>query len=263
MSELAAESGVEPVEPQVEEPAAEVEAPEVAEEPAAPAAELPFDPAELQAELEYSRSQNEQLYGMLEQFVNQQQGGQQAQPQAGVDLSQLTDEYGNLSPQGLAALLESNNQRLLGTINQQLQAIQAPIAQQQEAQVVAEGNQRLQDIIADDIARNGDFASDPEADAQAREMVTTLAATMFPDLSQRYGPNPRTAELAMTRAAEQVRGLLRSAGVAAVSQTANQLATLAGAPQGEPGSGVAGTEAPVIRKGERSVDRFAGTFGGQ
>lgn len=259
MSEVADEIGVDPVEPQAEEQAA-VE--ETVAEPAAPAADdLGFDPVELQAELDYTRSQNQELQQLLSQFVDQYEGNQQ-ESQSAPDLSGLTDEYGNLRPEGLLQILNSNNEQLLGQVGQMFQSVQAPLAAQQEAQVVAEGNQRLQDIIADDVSRNGEFASDPEADANARELVTTLASTIFPDVAQRYGSNPRAAEIAMSRAAQQVRGLLQSAGVAAVTQNQNQLANLA-SKNGEPGVGGPGTEAPVVKIGEKSVNRFAGTFGAE
>lgn len=276
MSEVADELGVDSGEPQVEEQqAAQVESPEPVAEPAAPAApELPFDPAEMQAELEYARQQNSELYGMLEQFVNQ--STPQQQQQSGFDFNSITDEFGNLDAQKFAQYQAARDEALVSRIEQQLQAIQAPIMQQQESQVVAEGNQRLQDILADDVARNGEFvraaggseeeiAACAEANTQAKELVTTIASTMFPDLAQRYGPTPNAAAMAMSRAADQVRTLLRSAGVSAVSQNANQLATLANA-HGEPGAGRSGTEAPVVKVTAASsapiAERYAGTFGG-
>lgn len=259
MSDLAVEGG-EPVEEQV---APEGEATEVTEETtAAPeAAEAPsFDPLELQAELEFTRNQNDELTNLLQQFVQQQQGGALAQaaapPQSQLDVNSLVDEYGNFNPQAYAQYQQQQNQELLSQIGQMFQPIQQTFQSQQEQAAIAEGEQRLQDIMADDISRNGEFAADAEADAQARDMVTTLASNMFPDIAQRYGATPQAAEIAMSRAAAQVRGLLSSVGGAAVTQNQNQLATLAGA-HGEPGAGGAGVEAPVIRMGEKSAARFA------
>lgn len=248
MSDLAVETGVdEVVEPEGEEGVAEeTPAPVVPAEPA-------LDPLELQAELGHMREQYSQLYGVLEQIVQSAQ--QQAAPAAPA-APQLVDEYGNLNPAGLTSLLQQQQEQLLGAIDQRLQRVEAPLAQQQEAAIVAEGEQRLNDILADDIARNGEFASDPTADAQARQLVATIASTIFPELAERYGANPKAAELSMTRAAAQVRSLLQSAGSSAVTQTQNQLATIAGA-HGEPGAHGAGISAPVIRIGERSVDRYA------
>ena len=229
----------------VEENAAEVAAP----------AEPTLDPLELQAEIDHMRSQNEELYGIIQQALSGQQQPQQGQ-QAAPDYSQLVDEYGNFNAQAFAELQRTNNEALLGQIAGMFTPIQQTFAQQQESSVIAEGEARLNDILADDVSRNGEFASDPEADAQARELVSTLASQMFPDIADRYGSNPKAAEIAMTRAATQVRGLLRSVGGAAVTQNQNTLATLAGA-HGEPGAHGAGVEAPVIRMGDTSAARFA------
>lgn len=257
MSEFAAE-GVEPVEEQVAAPegeATEVQAPETA----APAVEAPaLNPLELQAELEYTRSQYNEVLGILQQFADQSQQGQFAQTvqqQTGADVSSLVDEYGNFNPQAFAQWQAQREDALTERIGQMFQPLQQTFAQQQEAAVISEGEQRLQDILADDISRNGEFASESEADAQARDLVMTIASQNFPEVAQRYGATPQAAEIALTRAAAQVRGLLRSASGAAVTQTQNQLATLAGA-KGEIGAHGAGVEAPVIRLGERSAAKF-------
>jgi hypothetical protein len=249
VSELADETGV------VDEPVAEgaVEEPAAVAEPTP--AEPTLDPLELQAELEHTRSQLTELYSILEQNVGQGTVAQQAQ-QAQAQGIDVTDDYGNLDPAKFAAYQQARDQALLGQIGQMLQPLQQTFAQQQEAAFVAEGEQRLQDILADDVSRNGEFASDPQADAQARELVSTLAAQNSPDLAQRFGNGSRAAGIAMVQAAEQVRGLLRSVGGSAVTQTQNQLATLANQ-HGEPGAGGAGVEAPVIRLGETSASRFA------
>ena len=231
-----------------------------ATEVAAPVVDEPtVDPLELQAELEHVRTQNQELFGILNQFSQQAEPGQFAQDvqqSTGVDVAALTDEYGNFNPNAFAQYQAQRDQQLLGQIGQMFQPIQQTFASQQEASVIAEGEQRLSDILADDVSRNGEFASDPSADAQARELVNTLASQKFPDIAARWGNGPQAAERAMTEAAAEVRGLLRSVGGAAVSQNQNQLATLAGQ-HGEPGAGGAGVEAPVIRMGDTSASRFA------
>lgn len=251
MSELADENGV------VEQP--EAAAPEnVVEEnateaaPAAPEAPA-LDPLELQAELDHMRSQYTDLVSYLEQAQGQQQAPQAAAAASSPD---FFDEYGNFDPAKFAIWQEQRDSGLLSKVGEMFTPLQQTFAQQQESAVIAEGEQRLADILADDISRNGEFASDEQADAKARELVATLASQMFPDLAERYGPTPKTAEIAMTRAATEVRSLLRSVGGAAVSQNQNQLATLAGA-HGEPGVHGAGVEAPVIRIGDTSASRFA------
>lgn len=253
MSEFAVEGG-DPVEEQVAAPegeATEVEAPEAAT-PESPT----LDPLELQAELEHSRAQYGEVLGILEQLAAQNnQPVQQTAAQAGYDISELTDEYGNLDPQKFAAFQNQRDAAIVSRMEAMFQPIQQQFQSAQEAQVIAEGEQRLQDIIADDVAKNGEFVADPEKNAEALELVNTLASAMFPDVAARYGNTPQAAEMTMLRAAAQVRGLLRSAGGAAVSQTQDHLSTLASA-RGEPGAGGAGVEAPVVRLGESSAAKF-------
>lgn len=244
MSDLAVEGG-EPI----EEPG--VEAPEEAT-PEAAAPEVPtLDPLELQAELEHTRGQYNQVLGILEQISQQQnQPVQQTAQQAGYDISSLTDEYGNLDPQKFAAFQAQRDSAIVSQMQQMFQPLQQSFSQQQEAAQVAEGQERLKDIVADDIARNGEFATDAKANEQAQELVMTLASNAYPDFEARYGATPHAAELAMRQAMQTVRGFIGSVGGSAVAQTQDNLATLAGA-HGEPGAGGAGVEAPVIRNSEQ------------
>lgn len=249
MSEFADETAVEPSDESavVEEPAAEPAA------PAAPA-EPSLDPREVQAQLEYLAERNSQLEGYLQQIAEQ---GQSQTPQQQQDIYQgLVDEYGQLDVQKFAQLQTARDQALLAQIGQMFTPIQETFQSQQEASVIAEGEQRLADILADDVSRNGEFHSDPEVDGQIREMIAERASQLFPDLADRYGANPRSAEMAMTRAAAEYRDLTAKIGGQAVQQNQNQLANLANA-KSEIGGTVAGTEAPVIRMGETSASRFA------
>ena len=256
MSEAISEAGddavVEDVAPDTAAEAVEAPAPEQAgEQPS-------FDPSAIYAELEHTRSQNQELLGILEQFAQESQQGQFAQnvqQQTGADVSALVDEYGNFNPQAFAQWQAQREEALTSRIEQMFQPLQQTFQQQQEAAVVAEGNQRLQDIIADNVSRNGEFASDPNADAQARDLVMTLANNNFPEFQSRFGNTARAAELCMENAIQTVRGFIGSVGGAAVTQTQNQLATLAEA-HTEPGAHGAGIEAPVIRLGERSAAKF-------
>lgn len=216
--------------------------PTTPQEPAAtsPVLEPALNPQEVQAELEYMRSAIAERDAILQQLASQQPNGTQPAPAAGFDASQLVDEFGNLNPAALGQMLDQRNQALLTVVQQQLQQIAAPLSQQMEAEKTAAGEARLSDILADDIARNGEFASDPQADAEARQLVRTLAEQEFGEVAARYGEGPRAAEIAMSRAADRVRGLLRAAGGAAQTEQANRLATLAGA-AAEPGGGAMGT----------------------
>jgi len=253
------EAAPEPVAPAAAEPVAPVAA-----EPVAPAA-IDYDDPRLNDLIQTQAAQIAQQ--QLEQLVQRSQA-QQPQQQQGFDASQLLDEYGNLDPAKFAAWSSQRDQQLV----QQVQQMFTPLAQQmqaaQEAEVVASGEARLEDILADDISRNGDFVraagNTPElvaqaqaADAQARQMVRTLADQMFPEIASRYGATPRAAEIAMTRAADQVRGLLRTVGSSAQAQQANQLATLAGQNGEVGGTGTAALSRPVVKIGERVTDRYA------
>lgn len=230
-----AEPVVETVENVQAEPVAQVEA----------AAEPQVDVRELQAQVEYANQRFDQLVEYI-----QSQGASPAQAQAaaaaqtGFDPSTLVDEYGNLDPQAFAGFLAQRDQQLLGHFDQRFQQIAAPLAAQEQEKVVAEGEQRLQDILTDDISRNGEFVTgvDEEskaADAEARKLVRTLADQAFPEIAQRYGMTPAAAERAISQAAGQVRSLLRAAGKTSVAQHVNHNATLAGARQ-EPAAGASG-----------------------
>lgn len=238
----------------------------------AAAAPPAFDPADLEAENAYLRTQLGQLGEAVQGLLQQQRGPQQPEPQPGAfDPAQLVDEFGQLNPQALIGMFQQFGEQLMGGIDQRFQQIQAPLAARQEAETVAQGEERLQDILVDDIAHNGDFvraagdqpeqvAAAREADQQARALVRTVADQLFPEIAERYGATPRAAEMAMTRAADQVRTLLRAAGAGEAAAQANRLATLAGQ-RGEPGAGAAGgagaVEAPVVKVNERVVDRYA------
>src|SRR5581483_11722911 len=112
---------------------------------------------------------------------------------------------------------DQRDQRIVAAVQQMFSPLASQMQAQQEAETIASGEARLEDILADDIARNGDFvraagnapeqiAAAQAADAQARQMVRTVADQLFPQIAERYGATPRAAEIAMTKAAEQVRG---------------------------------------------------------
>ena len=245
--------------------AAETVAPVIEPTPATPA--IDYDDPRLQDLIQTQAATIAQQ--QLEQYLQRAQA-QQPQAQQGFDVSQLLDEYGNVNPTALATMMQTQQQQTLAA----LQEMVSPLAQQmqaaQEAEVVASGEARLEDILADDIARNGDFvraagnapeqvAQAQEADRAARQLVRTTADQLFPEIAQRYGATPRAAEMAMSRAADQVRSLLRAAGQSAQATQANQLATLASQNGEVGGTGVAGAVSrPVVKFGERVTDRYAG-----
>lgn len=257
--------------PAVDTPAAEtaaVDTPAVeAPAPAIPA--FDWDDPRLTDMVDQRASQIAQQ--TLDEMVRraQAQHAQQA-PQPGFDPAQMVDEYGNFDPRALPTLMQTRDERLLAQVRDMFTPLASQMQAAQEAETVAQGEARLEDMLADDIARNGDFvraagnsdeqiAAAQKADADARQLVRTVADQMFPEIAQRYGATPRAAEIAMTRAADQVRSLLRAAGQSGVAAHTNQMATLAGqtGEAGGPGAGAAAVSRPVVKFGERVTDRYA------
>lgn len=201
--------------------------------PATP--DLGFDPREVLAELEHTRAQNQLL---LEQIQ-----GRQTVPDAGagdgngaVSLDPFDDSFG------------SNLQKLIQeSIAGAVQPLTGRFEQQDAAAIDAEGQQRITDMIADDASRNGEFVpGDEQAEQQSRELVRTIAESLFPAFADRYGVGARAAEFAIEKAAGQVRGLLKANADAAVARHTNHTATLAGA-RSEPGGAGAGTfQSPTV-----------------
>lgn len=252
----------EPVAPVAAEPVAP------AVEPTPAAAPIDYDDPRLQDLIQAQASQIAQQ--TIEQAMQRTQT-QQPQTQPGFDTSQLLDEYGNVNPAALAQFMQHNQQMTLQAVQEMFTPLASQMQAQQEAETIASGEARLEDILADDIARNGDFvraagntpelvAQAQQADQAARQLVRTTADQLFPEIAQRYGATPRAAEIAMSRAADQVRSLLRAAGQAAQAAQANQLATLAGqnGEVGSAGTGAGAVSRPVVKIGERVVDRYAG-----
>lgn len=222
------------------------DATEAAAQPSEPA----FDPREIQAEIEFLRGQNQQLAQLVQGYPPS------SATEAGADASPTLDPFADDYSQQLAALIQQ-------TVAQAVQPLSATFQQQQQAAAQAESEQRVQDVIADDVARNGEFVTgdtdeQKAADRQARQLVRTLAEQSFPEYAARYGAGDRAAAFAIEKAAAQVRSLLAAAGQTAVARHQNHLGTLAGAPGEVPGvGGAAATEQPVVKIGSRVVDRYA------
>lgn len=227
MSELHAEPGAIENAPDL---AGQVAAGEVAA--AAPVIETsaapPVDPLEMQAELEHMRQQYVQLAAQLEAGTQQPQAA--AAPSGAFDPSRLVDEFGQLNPAALVELLTAQQQGLAQFVDQRFQQIQEPIAAQQQAAAVAQGEERLTSMLADDIARNGDFPRAPGAtESKAQQLVKPLARVLFPQVQERFGATPRAAEIAMSRAASMVREIINEAQTAGANAETNRLAVLADA----------------------------------
>lgn len=190
----------------------------------------------------------------LERFLQDQFAPGAGGP-AAVDPGQGALELNPWDPgfgSSLAQMLQHEREQTLGEIRNLVAAVAAPMAAREEQEQVAEGNQRLQDIIADDIARNGDFPRAPgQTESQAQQAVMPFARMLFPQIAEQFGgrPNPQTgewtfpaglgpraAETAMSRAAAYVRQIGAEAVAAAGNAEQNRLQALAGAGSGEPGA---------------------------
>lgn len=144
------------------------------------------------------------------------------------------DPYSDSFGTDLATFVQQQNQQLLGEVKQMFEQFQQPFLARAEQETVAEGEARIKDMIADDIARNGDL---PET---AKQMIRTLASDYFAEAEARYGKTARAAEHAIGRAAQVVRGLVNESRQAAADAEANRTATLAGAPNEPAGTGASG-----------------------
>lgn len=192
-----------------------------------------------------------QRYLMAQQQTQapQQQG---PEPPAGYDpasFDPFSDEFGN----ALAGTLSQMEQRIAMAVQNAV----APLAQQHQQAAEHELNQRVQDVLSDVIATNGEYpipADDPAAQQQARELTLAIATQLAPGEVQRYGPGPRAVESAMAKAHRQVHGMLAAAGQHAQSTYRNQLTNLGGAPP-EPQAGGTGFQQPVSDGDELAVAR--------
>jgi hypothetical protein len=97
-----------------------------------------------------------------------------------------------------------------------------------EQQQIREGNARAEDMIADDVAKNGDFVYD-----QTPKRIGLLAAAYAYETNQQFpGDLRRAAEAAYERAISDAREWEVEVGKAYHEQQLNQLSTLSGAPVG-------------------------------
>jgi hypothetical protein len=199
----------------------------------APAETRSYSEAELEAELEARLAPFMEHMPLLEAIAaaaGEPEGlGLEAPPAGDLsglgELDPLSDDFGAQ----LDARLEQRDQKLLQGIQQML----APIHGRFETEAVQEGDQRAQDILADDISRNGEITDD------GKTLARQLAEQYFPEFASKYGQTPKAGEAALTKAAATVRAIEKASGEKAVEAYKNQLATLSGAPQ-TPGTGATG-----------------------
>lgn len=138
----------------------------------------------------------------------------------------------------------------------ELAQISQPLQAQQEAARNAEGEQRIQDMIADDLTRNGDLSD--AGKAQVRPLVNVF----FGEFAEVYGPSSKAVELATQKAAAAVRQIEKNAETRAVERYKNELGTLSGAPTelgaGPTGGAVGASGLDPARTIQEVVERNAG-----
>ena len=205
----------------------------------------PDDPAFLEAVDQRAIDLYEQRFGPLAQMLEQTFAGYPAvQMQPGFEGQPLLppDPFSDNYQQELAVYNQARDEQLMTRIEQMIGQVAQPLNARIESETLAEGQQRLQDMIADDVARNGDFPRAPgETESKAQKLVMPLAEALFPQIASRYGGGPRAAELAIQQASSTVRAIIAEAGAAALEAHKNQVATLTGV-QGEPGAAAAGAQ---------------------
>jgi hypothetical protein len=143
---------------------------------------------------------------------------------------------------------------MLGEIRGLVSSLAAPLMAAEQEKAMTEGEQRLLDVIADDIGRNGDLiptfgeteeekAAAAAADGQARKLVRQIAGQVYDQLAGRFGGHeavvrqglgPRLSTAAMEQAMTDVRSIVTTARSAGAAIETNRLATLASAPGAEP-----------------------------
>lgn len=211
-----------------------------------------IDPVELANRyeaLQYRQQQLEQFLGQLA-GVDPQQAQQYGIPTPGqpsYELDPFSDEFGQQMQQRDQHLL-AQIQQMIQPIAGSFQQLQQQAAMQAQAESDAVGEQSLQDMLAGDIARNGEFHPVPEVDREIRDEVRQRADRLYMEMASGYGGHDfvlqagigrRLAEQAMTQAAQQTRDKYRRITSTAVQTEDNRRATLYGVPN-EPGSGAAG-----------------------
>lgn len=193
----------------------------------------------------------EQRFGPIAELLQQTlgadggQGPGYAQPgQPGAAQQQLVppDPFSDNYAQEMAAYQQARDEQMFGRIEQMIGQIAQPLNDRTEKETVAEGEQRLKDMLTDDISRNGEFPRLPgQTDSKSEQLVRPLAQALFPQIAQRFGNGPRAAEVAMSQAAQTVREIVAEAGAAALEAERNRTATLAGA-RGDVAAGASGAQ---------------------
>lgn len=214
--------------------------------PEVPAAPAPFtheSPEFLEA---VERESARMVDLRIEQIMQEAQQAQQ-QPQTQEPETADWDSWDPLeegSGAKLGQLMQQTLAQFAGQIQQSIQPVTQSFEQQAEQAVLAEGAQRMDDIIADDYAKNGEIVPLDLGDGQKidpKDLIRQIAPAFLPDGVQKYGDTPvgvqRAAEAALYRAAHTIRSLVSAAEKQGRTKAENELGALAGAPRDLSGGG--------------------------
>lgn len=217
--------------------APEAGAPAAVAEPAAPAGEAGGEPTTWVGPSQEQWEQQQQQLAALSHWA-QQRAALEAQQARGQEIPR-PDPFSDTFQEDLDRYLESR---------------MAPLLSTHEQMELAAGEELAHDIIADNIAREGEFLHEG-----SKQLAFQLSRSFLPQAIQRYGYTDRAGEAALEMACKHVRDLESQIGTAYHERQINQLHTLTGA-RGEPaGSTPAAqiTGGPYAH-GQRVTDRFFG-----
>lgn len=237
--------------PEPVEAAAAVE-PETAPAEVAPAWSSD-DPAFQEAvQLQAAEVARQELAQFFEQFEGQQQGQQPLEQGEPIDpseyLNPMSDEFGGNLMQVLSNMFQ--------TLEQRTQQMYAPVQRRYESETLAEGQQRVQDVIADDFSRNGDISLPDDSGVKVNDVIKDIAPLYLGEMEQRFGKGTaRAAEQAIAKASGLVRQIVSAAEKSGASKNANELSTLAGA-RTEPGTQGGGLSVAPPAGDEMAIARF-------
>lgn len=130
----------------------------------------------------------------------------------------------------------------------------APLLSTHEQMELAAGEELAHDIIADNIAREGDFL-----DESSKQWAFQLSRAFLPQAIQRFGYTDRAGEAALEMACKSIREWEGKVGASYHERQVNQVRTLTGA-RGEPAGSTPAAQivGGPFRQGGRVADRFFG-----
>lgn len=149
-------------------------------------------------------------------------------------------EYDPFDPESVAAKDQWLLEQMRNIVSESISPVTQTFEEQRNAERVAHGEQVMQDMAADAIARiGGDL---PE---EAKALVVPLGSMMWPQHAEKYGDDsPRSVEASIYQAAEMLSAIVQAARKQGATQQANSVATLATAGT-EPAAGTGAVAVPT------------------